>query len=226
MAPPIQIIFESLDEQGWYYSDPWSSVDMVADLAQLASQLGTLAPSRRNGPIIDILQPTTSDSANPKSLSSKFGLCEFPFHTDTAYWNVPSRYIALRCMDPGVSNVTTRLVPSSGLNLSDQVLRNLQAGVFHVLNGRNSFYTSVMSDCFNLRFDPGCMSPTSSIAHEGWDALSDSLATAIPISIDWEQGRLLVIDNWRVLHGRAALPEDSGRVLIRATIKSANPERF
>lgn len=61
-------------------------------------------------------------------------------------------------------------------------------------------------------------------ADGGFDAAAacfrERMKEAVPTFISWERGRALIVDNWRVLHGRAGgTGEDAGvrrleRVLV------------
>jgi hypothetical protein len=89
-------------------------------------------------------------------------------------------------------------------------------GVFLVSNGSHSFYSSILSPGRPfIRFDMACMRPTDAQACEAERAFSDYLNQTERVEIAWESGDIVVIDNWRVLHGRtepeceAASPDNS-----------------
>jgi len=64
-----------------------------------------------------------------------------------------------------------------------------------------------------LRFDPNSMKPYLSRFHASREILERCSQEAAVISFDWHPGHALLIDNWRMMHGRGA-----GR-------PGANPER-
>ena len=48
--------------------------------------------------------------------------------------------------------------------------------------------------------------------------IEDRIAAASPQAHHWRQGDILIIDNWRVLHGRSPSGPGSGRRLARILI--------
>ncbi len=66
------------------------------DLAALGRELGTPIPSRPSGPDVDRLVPNQPDQAPARSLSARYGVGEFPFHSDCAYYKILPRWVLLR----------------------------------------------------------------------------------------------------------------------------------
>jgi hypothetical protein len=71
-----------------------------------------------------------------------------------------------------------------------------------------------------IRFDPGCMTATTTdgikalgvLAKENWPNQIESVC--------WKVGTVVVIDNWRMLHGRGRADcPDSDRKLMRISIR-------
>ncbi len=190
-------------------------------LLHFARQWGEPIPARRGGDVVDILRPHDRSEARPHTLSSTYGLNAFPFHNDTVHWTTPSRYLCLACVDPGKGRRTTSLVslaPILALNgLADQI----GEGVFLIRSGRHSFYSSIASRGRPwLRYDPGCMMPTSSRALDSWGQMQNVIESRSPVQIQWQEGDLLVLDNWTVLHRRGeAVQPDPTRRLARVLLK-------
>jgi len=141
-------------------------------------------------------------NAFPRSLSAMHGTGAFPLHTDGAHLAQPPRYIVLACVNPGHRPVPTMLARFDHLNLNEANISALEAAPFIVRNGRRSFYvTPFDADKMRIRYDRGCMIPTaesSSVAR----LLDQALEQAPHHAIGWQPGDVVVIDNWRVLHGR------------------------
>jgi hypothetical protein len=99
-------------------------------------------------------------------------------------------------------------------NRQEEVL--LRSGVFMVRNGRASWYSTILSgERPYVRFDPGCMFPATADGHEAGRILQQHLAACRPTRIDWNQGKLVVLDNWKLFHGRESADGDNDRVLLR-----------
>jgi hypothetical protein len=109
----------------------------------------------------------TKEAAHEASLSKKFGLGPFPFHTDTAHWAIPGRYLILACLYTGRDGALTRVVDRTQIQLSEVELEAARSAVFFVRNGRHSFFSSIFAtDGSFIRFDPGCMEPTDDVASQ------------------------------------------------------------
>jgi hypothetical protein len=91
--------------------------------------------------------------------------------------------------------------------------------MFLVHSGRDSFYAPVFSG-ERYRYDPGCMTACDDRARQVEDYLEGQLAQAA--AVEWaEGGQVLVVDNRRVLHARAAVAEgDAGRELTRVAFRA------
>ncbi len=168
-----------------------------------------------------MLRPTERSEANRNSLSSRYGLGAFPFHTDTAHWKNPCRYICIACKSPGSDKRPTILKNMDAIPLSESQIDLLSYALFLVRNGRNSFYTSILSILEKerqWRFDPGCMLPQNSSGIAAADLMGELIKLAPSEEVAWDSGDVLIIDNHRVLHGRGPGGVDS-RELIRVCIE-------
>jgi hypothetical protein len=193
-------------------------------LLALGESLGDVVAARPRGALVDRLVPVPATGAPRRSLSSIHGLGSFPFHTDAAHHRCPPRYLVMRCEDPGPAGRATMLIDFSGLAFADRHIRLLERAVWTVLSGPRPFLTSVLSRRLNdgmaIRYDPGCMRVADKVFDEARQVLESALLRAPVNLIAWERGGGLVVDNWRVLHGRQdAGTADMGlRVLHRVLI--------
>lgn len=91
---------------------------------------------------------------------------------------------------------------------------------FCVSNGRKSFFSTIVSKGRSfVRIDPGCMTPTSPNGPKVLDLFSRQNMLRYIEAFYWQAGAVVVIDNWRVLHGREASDLcDSDRKLLRLSI--------
>ena len=70
-----------------------------------------------------------------------------------------------------------------------------------------------------LRFDRECMQPGIR-ASATQPAIQAFIDEATPYAHRWYEGDLLIIDNWRMLHGRGPAKEPDGRrLLLKIMIK-------
>jgi hypothetical protein len=213
----------SLKARGWTAFRPPGAGEpgFTECLLQLARELGTPTPTRSGSGLCDKLSPTEADEAQPSSLSRLHAFGEFPLHTDTSHWLTPCRYIILACASPGIANRPTFLMDTRQTPLSDRQKSLLHSTPLRVMNGKNSFYSTVISKSRPfVRLDPGCMTATTPESMEALGVFSRHNWPNHIEEIHWSAGAVLVVDNWRVLHGRAKsdIP-DPDRLLLRISIR-------
>ncbi len=63
------------------------------------------------------------------------------------------------------------------------------------------------------------MFPATADGHEAKSILEHRIATSCPTRIDWTQEKILILDNWKILHGREIAEGDEDRVLLRVLVK-------
>lgn len=164
-----------------------------------------------NGQAVQELVPKEKDAAVSRSFSKRHGLRSFPLHTDTAFWAQPARFVVLFA---GKSSQTaTRLLP---LQLTSELMAKARTSnpVFLRQTVNGPIYSPPWIDdigCSTL-YDPCCMQPANLAAKEFESNILANSTNAIRFG--WTGSRALVIDNWRVLHGRDDCC-DNNRVLYR-----------
>jgi len=197
-------VLHHLEEIGWAFLP--SSV--VTDPGSILRQLGPFVPTFRERLDYCDLIPCDKKSAHPASMSSIIGMGEQPMHTDAAYAPVPPRYIALQCLQVGESPCPTHIwVVDRARVLEDRppVLSALN-WVYH--GGRHApFYGSAIElqdRQVRVRYDPCCMRPISDGGGKLDEIELQFRRYTQPCTINWHQGALLILDNWRGLHARGA----------------------
>ena len=166
---------------------------------------------------VQALKPRRSDEAPPNTYSGNFGTGEFPLHTDLAHWAVPPRFVALRCVH-GTSRVSTRLLDGRALIASVGVgalRRALVQPRRPLRNGKQLLRLLERDENSNeymLRWDYLYLRPATRFSEriiaEALQHLSGVKATEV---ILLDIGDTLILDNWRMLHGRSSTPEHSQR---------------
>ncbi|WP_431809857.1 TauD/TfdA family dioxygenase [Brevibacillus agri] len=194
------------------------------DLIAISNQIGIPIRTRLGAEVIDRLSPKEKKDAHKNSLSRNHGLNSFPLHTDTAYFKIPVRYILLYSINPGSGDRPTYLYDAKNLFNHDKELRFELANVlFKVINGRNSFLTTIYNSHQNknyFRLDRDCMKAASSEGTELLTKIDNLISPRDLIEVKWNFGDLLILDNWRFLHGRGkSNMMDNDRLLLRVSIK-------
>lgn len=165
---------------------------------------------------IQVLTPQTETASPPNTYSGNFGIGEFPLHTDLAHWAVPPRYIVLRCLS-GTKSVTTSVLDSLGVvqAVGREALRMAIVQPRRPLkNGKHLLRLleqPVNANSYRIRWDTIFLKPSNEFATATMAGVHDALCHAQPVQfILRDPGDTLMLDNWRVFHGRS--PVSSGEL--------------
>ncbi|WP_292995641.1 TauD/TfdA family dioxygenase [Nitrosomonas sp.] len=164
---------------------------------------------------VQSLTPKSETSATPNTYSGNYGLGEFPFHTDLAHWSLPPRYVVLRC-EVGASSVSTRVLDGACVidSLGEEFLyrslvtprRPTQYGyqLLRVFDKPNQ------DDGSLLRWDSLYLRAANKAAVKAIDQIAQLIACSTPLEfLLRSRGDTLIVDNWRMLHGRSSIGADS-----------------
>ncbi|PBB52360.1 TauD/TfdA family dioxygenase [Mesorhizobium sp. AA22] len=178
----------------------------VADAALVAAALGVpIAPWDRT----TVQQLVPRASSTPNTYSGIFGLGRFPFHTDLAHWLRPPPYLMLRCVR-GFDDVPTLLV--DGRSIVEAVTidivqravvrpRRPQSSEMRLLRIWETTDTGHL-----LRWDEVFLKPASLVGEVAFRKIREHLETVVPVPVALvDAGDTLIVDNWRMLHGRPAI---------------------
>lgn len=203
-------------------TDGFASVEGIeaADLLSFANGLGQPQADTNDPAIVRDLHPVAASRAAPNTLSGRHGTGTFPFHTETAYWRHPARYVLLYCVNPGAGGRPT-VVKDVLAPLSVRDLKALSSELWVVGKRRRPFLTCLVEAVgsrVRLRFDADCMRPVDQGA-VGRALMAEALDDATPVAVEWHSGDLLILDNFRVVHGRgSSLVPDEDRHLQRVLV--------
>ena len=177
---------------------------------------------------VQYLTPKERDASTPNTYSGNFGTCDFPLHTDLAHWGVPPRYLALRCVEGNVGvatrlldgNLVCNIVGRSRLRMALVQPRRRLADGKHLLRLLEKVQTNAGE---RVRWDPLFLRAANGRAASVLDEFRDALRANVPADVVLENpGDTMVIDNYRMLHGRSSVPPNSMRVIARAYLESVN----
>lgn len=149
-------------------------------------------------------------SGQLNTYSGNYGRAAFPLHTDLAHWYLPPRYLVLRCII-GMREVSTQLLDSA--TIFDQLgltwLRRTLMQPRRPLGNSRSLLRLVErapDRTYFCRWDPLFLVPATEESARSTTTLSAFLDSAPLQSIALENGGdTLIIDNWRMLHGRSKI---------------------
>jgi len=210
----LQNLLDSLTRQSFAVGHLSREQDTLErQVISIAGTLGRIVKGRKQD--IEILEPTPCHEANPRSLSAQFGQADFPWHSDAAHLAEPVRFMVLACLDCGENCASTHFAPWRENIDSIGTTEDVQAALFVVRNGRDSFYASLLdTDERYLRYDAGCMTPVNDAGQRIQDRLTQWSPTQ-QIELRWQPGVILVANNWNMLHRRGDASKSNQRRLIR-----------
>lgn len=208
-----------VQEQGWATIETDGT---EGSLLRIAKSFGSPVPSRASVPLISRVTPTPTKDARPGTMSSTFGTGAFPLHTDTAHWSTPARYVILRSI--GVSHERPTLLARSELLWSTPKNKSLaQRSIWTVRGPAGKFYCSMLfAACRDsgVRLDLCCMHPLNHSARAITYSIQDTPPSDRQTEVRWRLNLALIIDNWKMLHGRgsSSTPDVNARILERVLI--------
>ena len=209
-------VFKELERKGIAVVN---GIQSEEELLTLAKSLGKIRLNQ-NGSATSILRPRTGRNSIRGTFSQVYGLSPFPLHTDTAFLSVPVRYLVFGMIGSS-SCATTYIhfdeickasknlmsVAKQAVYLSDTFEERKYIGAAFTHNGRNG-----------IRFDANVMRPMNAHARKFHECISHALSLLPVNRIVWPGNRAVIIDNWKILHGREeAINED--RQILRIYVE-------
>lgn len=172
------------------------------------SRLGVIEQISHYEDVHDLIPREVTDAAQ-STYSGNFGCGEFPLHTDFAHWFTPPRYLVLRCAI-GADQVVTRLADSYPLlkRYGEVALGRALVRARTPINGQRPLLKLFDSGRRIFRWDQLFLVPASSHGATLFSEITLELQKLIVSgTVLKNSGDTLVIDNWRYLHGRSAVPQ-------------------
>ena len=205
-----------LQDNGWTVLQ-WPATEHLVRLSSWMFGADQLEPSRKP-PRSEILRTTGESVARPGSKSAMRGRREFPLHTDRAFDRLPSRYLLLRSIS-GQSASPTQLVAFNDVEVGKELASDLRAGLWVTGNYRRAHLCAVLEGQ-RLRWDADCMRPMDRIAKRAHIEFLEALNESSHANHLWfDTCTVLVVDNWRTLHGRLPVRQSECRTLERLLVE-------
>lgn len=159
---------------------------------------------------VQSLVPKTADESAPNLYSGNFGLDVFPLHTDLAHWFRPPRYLVLRavCGSPVVKTYLLDgyfVVDSFGAERLGRTLVQPRRPI----KGRRPLLKLLerVSPHTLLRWDSLFLTAATQSSQRTMADLEQELSALSLRDVTLaEPADTLLIDNWRMLHGRGPVP--------------------
>jgi hypothetical protein len=180
----------------------------------LAKSVGEIRP-HPNGENIFTLKSSDGRNSLPGTLSNIYGLSAFPFHTDTAFWGIPARYVIMGMFRK--SKCTTNYIPLSDIVgfFSSNFRVKAEKSIYLVETFEGCKYTSPVfcrNGVWGIRFDPNIMTPANSHAKMFHAELLAAVGAIEPRKVHWDGEKAVVFDNWKNLHSRSAVNNEKREI--------------
>lgn len=184
-------------------------------LIRLAKSIGRIK-AHPNGEDISILRSSNGKNAKTGTFSNIYGLSAFPFHTDTAFWQIPARYIVMGMLK--TSPTTTNFISISEIDkfIPDQLLRRARKSIYLIKTFESCKYTSPVFSSNGIqgfRFDPNIMAPVNNHAKIFHTDFIMALKKVRPDKIEWSGEKAVIFDNWKYLHSRSPVKCENREML-------------
>lgn len=190
------------------------------NLVDIVSHYGNVIPGD-NGELLQQLRALPVGSGIKNTFTNVYGYGAFPWHIDTAYWDLPVRRLALysKCASP----CATLYVPFDRIfTYNPMLLDYADAAVFLLWqpNGIRcvSFKQRINNETL-YRYDAHIMRPYNEAAKIIDKGIKESLSKIQIDRIEWNGSNMAIIDNWKGIHSREDAKNDKNRELYRIYIQ-------
>ncbi len=181
-----------------------------ANLGVLNPDMDTLDLAAKIGTIVKIpglsevqkLTPKSKEDNPRNTYSGNYGTDEFPMHTDLAHWYQPPRYFLLRCKAPDPEVGTFFLPFKKALKgLPDVTQKRALFKPRRKLDRKMFFLRFTQDEVF--RWDPLYIIPENQEARNVAEHLCSLEKECFDRLYLTQRAQSVLVDNWRVLHGRS-----------------------
>ena len=204
----IDIDMSNLIKQGLAVID--ASFDSDEGFLDFAKRLGHVVPGAR-GEMVQNLPARQKGEGPIGSFSYTVGYESFPWHTDTAYWDRPARYLLL--YSPVASPCATTYQSFEAIKTAIPDFDYLmERAVFLLDVPGKRHYLSPSIDGKGYRLDFHIYRPVNDEAFVSEYLLKNHLRHV------WSGKEVVIMDNWRFIHAREDAQKDKSRLLKRIYI--------
>lgn len=219
----MKLDFKLLAKNGYIKFGCNSSDESTLEIAQAIGQIATLPGLD----LVQTLKPGREVSKEKSSYSGNFGMGAFPLHTDMAHWHVPPRFFVLRCIQP-TEQVYTSFVPAHEIFDSEDSIM-LKRALFRPrrrLDDRLTILRLHENDLF--RWDTLFIQPINSYALALQERVAKRIGDTVVQTVTLERSTdCILVDNWKVLHGRSAVPASaSNRIVERVYLSTISEYNY
>lgn len=211
----IDSIKQKLHQHGFVVFDADNTDDC---LLELSNKIGKVVPGDK-GDLVQTLMAQDKGGGSYGSFTYSVGYGAFPWHTDTAYWDSPVRYLMLTSEKPSTCATLARTFDSLAANIEDFMYLAERSVFMLDIPGKRRMLTPVVkkTGLIGYRFDFHIYKPMNKEAIRLSDLMLEQLHNDSQRVI-WTGHNVLLLDNWLVVHSRECAINDRSRSLKRIYI--------
>jgi alpha-ketoglutarate-dependent taurine dioxygenase len=202
-------------------------LDLAASVGRIKRHGPNLGDPTREGEAVGIIRSFAQPIADRSGTTMLSTMAtDHHLHTDESFYATPSRYVLLHCWRPdpagdGISLIAT--AEDALARLTAEERRNCARFRYSWRGVESPILAAMPGNApprlrFNIR-EADCLEKPRAAG----DALAQRFARAADeaaLELPLAEGDCLVLDNWRVLHGRTAFAPDSPRLLKRVGVET------
>jgi len=198
----MDLEFQRLDEQGFVKFSVASGVTQTLEIARSIGDVALLPGIAE----VQTLTPKQAEMTEKSSYSGNFGTGPFPLHTDMAHWHTPPRYFLLRCVRPAEGVYTTFLHARKLFHAeADDTMNRSLFRPRRRIDGRLTILRLNSGGMY--RWDSLFIQPINDRAEALRQRIAQRIDVCSPLHVALEESNeCIVVDNWKTLHGRTAVP--------------------
>jgi hypothetical protein len=210
-------LINSLKHDGFAFLPSWRTEFATYEIAQSIGTIIDISLVTKGFKIgtVQTLQPRAAQPNSHSLYSDIYGFGRFPLHTDLAYFNHPPHYLLLRCLQ-GTNEVKTKLVKAAILEklVDESTMRRARVRPCNLPEKIPVCILPMIlprTCCLGIRWDSAFLIPVNEPAVQ----ISDAIATldsdgshSVDLTLE-NYGDTLIVDNWRMFHGRSSVSSDS-----------------
>ncbi len=158
-----------------------------------------------------LLSPS-EETSNKNTLSARYGLNSFPFHSDGVTEDIPPRFISLKFLGAKSANVEFKLIDLTKI-IDDKNLDYFKdRALFNVANGGGNSFISQMfekiSNTYFIKYNPAIMSPINKDAVTLFKIVNSLIANSTEVIFRPPENSTVIFDNHRFVHSRGPVSLD------------------
>jgi len=218
LIPAIQIDLDLFFRDGFV---KFSCDSINRSTLDIACRLGELASASELATVQTLVPKTIERKQTRNCYSGNFGVSAFPLHTDLAHWFQPPRYFLLRCVRPANGVNTTFTAVEKVIEGEDR--STFDTALFHPRKPLERRLTILrLFERGFFRWDPLFLKPLNKNAQQLETRIAHRISKVHLHTASLENPmQCILVDNWRVLHGRSAVAStDMGRVVERVYLST------